>query len=203
MKGNTKKKISDIDGYIHVINGKVLCFNQDVYDLNNPEDVKSLFELLERLFSSPHLKPIYGDQTMYYFEPDSDVDGIYLGMGDINVFLTNFSEDVQKKCKLAVLKQKNQIIDIDGYVHVVNGKVICFKPDVYDLNNSDDVEKLLDIASRMFKSKLYPAVYGNNTVLCLDNSDDEYKIISMACLEDFSDIVKRKVEAAVYEFGEI
>ena len=35
---------------------------------------------------------------------------------------------------------KNQIIDIDGYVHVVNGKVICFKSDVYDLNNLKHVE---------------------------------------------------------------
>lgn len=25
--------------------------------------------------------------------------------------------------------KENQIVDIDGFVHVVNGKVICFKPD--------------------------------------------------------------------------
>lgn len=102
MKENIKNQIVDIDGYIHVINGKVICFKPDVYDLNNPEDVKSLIEHLESLFASPHLKPIYGDQTMYYFELDSDVNSIFVGMGDINVFLTNFSEDVQEQVRSAV-----------------------------------------------------------------------------------------------------
>lgn len=102
MKENIKNQIVDIDGYIHVVNGKVICFKSDVYDLNNPEDVKSLIEHLESLFASPHLKPVYGDQTMYYFELDSDVNSIFVGMGDINVFLTNFSEDVQEQVKDAV-----------------------------------------------------------------------------------------------------
>ena len=38
------------------------------------------------------------------------------------------------------VENKNQIVDINGYVHVINGKVICFEPDVYDLNNPEDVE---------------------------------------------------------------
>ena len=64
----------------------MICFKPDVYDLNNSEDVKSLIEHLESLFASFHLKLIYGDQTMYYFELDSDVNFIFVGMGDINVF---------------------------------------------------------------------------------------------------------------------
>lgn len=196
MEGNTKKKIVDIDGYIHVINGKVICFNQDVYDLNNPEDVKSLFELLERLFSSPHLKPIYGDQTMYYFEPDSDVDGIYLGMGDINVFLTNFSEDVQEKCRLAILKQKNQIVDIDGYIHVVNGKVICFKSDVYDLHNPNDVADLVLTSFEIGVDDKFPLVHGNDTILFLDKSPTVANelIVSMGDLGGLPEECQRKVD---------
>lgn len=205
MEGNTKKKIVDIDGYIHVINGKVICFNQDVYDLNNPDDVKSLFELLERLFSSPHLKPIYGDQTMYYFEPDSDVDGIYLGMGDINVFLSNFSEDVQKKCRLAILKHKNQIIDIDGYAHVINGKVICFKSDVYDLHNLKHVEELLYLSLRMSSDddddKFYYGGYGDNTILFLDRNPDNLVELTetMGSLRYMPEDYRRKIEGVLYE----
>lgn len=204
MEGNTKKKIVDIDGYIHVINGKVICFNQDVYDLNNPDDVKSLFELLERLFSSPYLKPIYGDQTMYYFEPDSDVDGIYLGMGDINVFLTNFSEDVQEKCRLAILKQKNQIVDIDGYIHVVNGKVICFKSDVYDLNNSADVKSLIEYSESLFASSHLKPLYGEQTMYILEHVSDSMRNVCRGdinvFLSNFSEDVQEQVRSAVNEY---
>ena len=204
MEGNTKKKIVDIDGYIHVINGKVICFNPDVYDLNNPDDVKSLFELLESLFSSPHLKPIYGDQTMYYFEPDSDVDGIYLGMGDINVFLTNFSEDVQEKCRLAILKQKNQIVDIDGYIHVVNGKVICFKSDVYDLNNSADVKSLIEYSESLFASSHLKPLYGEQTMYILEHVSDSMRNVCRGdinvFLSNFSEDVQEIVRSAVNEY---
>ena len=69
---------------------------------------------------------------------------------------------------------KNQIIDVDGYVHIVNGKVICFESDVYDLDNPEDVKELLELSARMRSNdeddKFYYRAYGDDTILFVDKS---------------------------------
>ena len=137
MKENIKNQIVDIDGYIHVINGKVICFKSDVYDLNNPEDVADLVLTSFEIGVDDTFPLVHGNDTILFLDKNSIVpDELIVSMGD----LRSLPKDVQKKCKLAILKQKNQIIDVDGYIHVINGKVICFKSDVYDLNNLKHVE---------------------------------------------------------------
>lgn len=61
-------------------------------------------------------------------------------------------------------------------MHIVNGKVICFKPDVYDLNNLKHVEELLDLSARMCSDDeddtFHHGGYGDNTILFLDRNLD-------------------------------
>lgn len=97
----SENQIVDIDGWVHVIGGKVICFQPDVYDLNNPEDVKDLLEFAERLYVVPWLKPMYGGQTICYLNKSPD-GSIYHGMGDLEVFLTNYSAEIQENIRSAM-----------------------------------------------------------------------------------------------------
>lgn len=70
----------------------------------------------------------------------------------------------KKGAKTMSRKLNSEIIDVDGYVHVVCGKVICFKKDIYDLSIPSEREALLRFAQRLGVDPMFPAVFGENTV---------------------------------------
>ena len=63
--------------------------------------------------------------------------------------------------------KENQIVDIDGFVHVVNGKVICFKPDVLDMSKAEDREEVCRLSVKLYPTDMLPAVCGENTMCVL------------------------------------
>ena len=63
--------------------------------------------------------------------------------------------------------KENQIVDIDGFVHVVNGKVICFKPDVLDMSKAEDREEVCRLSVKLYTTDMLPAVCGENTMCVL------------------------------------
>jgi len=90
--------------------------------------------------------------------------------------------------------RENQIIDIDGFVHVVNGKVICFTPDVLDMSKAEDKNYLFGLSSELFEVDFFPAIFGQYTmaVLLLDDITTGAVYVSMGdmrCL--FDDILQR------------
>ena len=97
--------------------------------------------------------------------------------------------------------KENQIVDIDGFVHVVNGKVICFKPDVLDIMKEKDRVFLMNLAAKMFVSEFYPKSCGDDTmaVLTYDKEENvvEYGDGNMKCL---SKDVQQKVRKLVDEY---
>lgn len=58
----------------------------------------------------------------------------------------------------------SEIIDIDDYVHIVRGKVICFTSDVYDLSVGDNVEALLRFADDLYVDPTLPACFGKDSI---------------------------------------
>ena len=90
--------------------------------------------------------------------------------------------------------KENQIVDIDGFVHVVNGKVICFTPDVLDMSKAEDKNYLFGLSSELFEVDFFPAIFGQYTmaVLLLDDITTGAVYVSMGdmrCL--FDDILQR------------
>lgn len=200
MKEKIKNQIN-----IYVVNGKVICFKLDVYDLNNSEHVKELLELSVRMHSDNEDDKFYyggyGDDTILFLDrnPDNPVE-LTETMGSLRYM----PEDVQRKCRLAILKQKNQIVDIDGYIHVVNGKVICFKSDVYDLNNSADVKSLIEYSESLFASSHLKPLYGEQTMYILEHVSDSMRNVCRGdinvFLSNFSEDVQEQVRSAVNEY---
>lgn len=110
-----------------------------------------------------------------------------------------------KRCMIMNnVENKNQIIDIDGYVHVVNGKVICFEPDVYDLNNPDDVEILLDFVSYISNPDNHECTWfgDSNTIhlRSLYKNDCKKVVLGIGHFNCLEDDVKERVRSAVDEY---
>ena len=201
MKEKIKNQIIDIDGYVHVINGKVICFKPDVYDLDNPEDVQNVLDTVVSLFGSDSKLQVWFDDNTFVVLERSNAGNVVVGMGDVLCL----PEDVQKKCKLAIFKQKNQIVDIDGYIHVINGRVICFKPDIYDLNNLDDVEYLCEWVLNMRTDAYLRKKYTDDTFVSVRESlDGSHNIITSGSIEVYfksiPEDVKKKVRSVIAEY---
>ncbi len=176
---------------IYVVNGKTVAIREHCLDLNDLDDMAAFLEYAEELFVVDDLRAVYGTDTVGVLCPYED-DKCVVSVGHLD----GLPEDVQKKCRLAILKQKNQIVDIDGYIHVVNGKVICFKPDVYDLHNPNDVADLVLTSFEIGVDDKFPLVHGNDTILFLDKSPTVANelIVSMGDLRGFPKECQRKVD---------
>lgn len=70
-----------------------------------------------------------------------------------------------------IKKQEDQIVDIDGYVHIINGVVICFNQNIFDLSKQKDMNHLIEL-SKDVKSRPEKYSYKNDTVLCFSILDD-------------------------------
>ena len=96
-----KNQIVDINGYVHVINGRVLCFKSDLYDLSeNSDDVKYLTEFVNGLPTKRCFDASFGDFTIYLFTKVSD--GIAVTQGDLYVYLQELTQDVSEKVRQAI-----------------------------------------------------------------------------------------------------
>lgn len=98
--------------------------------------------------------------------------------------------------------KENQIVDIDGYVHVINGKVVCFEPNVFDLKDIQDVKNLVDLSASLFVSEIRPAIYGEDTMAVIKRHPDGVRrILSMSCITGLPESLQQKVRCAVREFS--
>lgn len=60
----------------------------------------------------------------------------------------------------------DQIINIDDYVHVVNGKAICFTKQTFDLQDEYDVKNLLLLSEDLYVEKNVAKVFWKIYCLC-------------------------------------
>ena len=199
MKENIKNQIVDIDGYVHVVNGKVICVCSGALDLTQDEDLEEVFSIASVLGTKDFpLK--FGKDTMIVLGVEPVVGSYNISYGYVRVL----PDDIQEKVLLAILRYNNQIIDIDGYVHVVNGKVICFEPDVYDLNNPDDVEILLDFVSYISNPDNHECTWfgDSNTIYLrsLYKNDCKKVVLGIGHFNCLEDDVKERVRSAIDEF---
>ena len=97
--------------------------------------------------------------------------------------------------------KENQIVDIDGFVHVVNGKVICFKPDVLDMSKAEDREEVCRLSVKLYTTDMLSAVCGKNTMCVLrPYYDGQRYMIDMGTVLKLPQDVQEKVRKLVDEY---
>lgn len=58
------------------------------------------------------------------------------------------------------MMKEHTIVDIDDYVHVVDGKVVCYEPDTMDFEDENQVSDFFDIVAQLFVHPLLQEKYG-------------------------------------------
>lgn len=71
------------------------------------------------------------------------------------------------RIKMKWVSDDKRIVDVDGYVHLVDGKVVCFPEGLYDLSREDDRNRLLMLGEDLYVEKTMRAIHGKNTVCIL------------------------------------
>ena len=72
-----------------------------------------------------------------------------------------------------MLKQ-HIIVDINEYIHVVDGKVICYEPDTIYFESEEQVKNLFDIATNLYKNGFYTEEYGHGNTRFVISGSKEY-----------------------------
>lgn len=91
-----------------------------------------------------------------------------------------------------------RVIDVDGYVHLVGGKVICFKSEDMDLTSQTAVNDLLGFAEDLYKDSSVKPVYGKYSV-CILHKRGDHEWTASQC--DFRDMPK-DIQASIRKVSE-
>lgn len=88
-----------------------------------------------------------------------DRDGLRERLAEISRSEQGAADEVEKE---------PYVLEIDGYAHIVNGKLICFRPGTYDLNDPAHREKLFGIAAVLYEKGQFLPAHGKDTVYFAD-----------------------------------
>lgn len=88
--------IVDIDDYIHIVDGKCICYEADVIDFTDMKQVQAFFNMVDNLFSEPLLKDKYPlNETRAIITGTKSVFEKSLSFSSIN----DFPEDILEKVR--------------------------------------------------------------------------------------------------------
>lgn len=97
------------------------------------------------------------------------------------------------------------IVDIDDYVHVIDGKVVCYKPDTIDFNDEKQVETLFVFVKELFTSDLLGKRHndkhkGDVRAILTGHKSNVRKTVSFGYISDFPFDLLQKVRDEIYEY---
>ena len=95
------------------------------------------------------------------------------------------------------------IVDIDDYVHVVDGKVVLYRPNVIDFGNIEQVENLFFVVSQMFVSDIFPEDRGKGNTCYVFNGvkNEKCKWVHSQGMHHFPPELMEKVRKAIDEYS--
>lgn len=100
------------------------------------------------------------------------------------------------------MMKEHTIVDIDDFVHVVDGKVVCYEPDTIDFENFEQVENLFFVVSQMFTSDIFPENRGKGNTCYVFNGTkkEKCKWVHSQGMHHFPPELMKKVQEAIYEY---
>ena len=109
-----------------------------------------------------------------------------------------------KNVSIIEMMNEHTIVDIDDYIHVIDGKVICYEPGVINFHNTEHVASFFRFVDRLFNCDepfLQECRGKGNTRAILQGAEDNIvKTLGLAHISDFPPEIMEKVKAAVEEY---
>ena len=211
MKQHT---IVDINECLHVIDGKVIYYDPDTIDFESEKQVENLLGMATDLFVNDFFTEEYGHgNTMLVISGCKEYVDKYVNIEDMVHVPPELKEKVQqviaeyrnkelKTMSIHDMMNKHVIVDIDDYVHVIDGKVICYEPDAIDFESQEQVKNLFEIVSQAFVHELLPEDCGraNTRIIISGKKEIENKWVFTGYIDDFPSEVLEKVRTATDEY---
>ena len=96
-----------------------------------------------------------------------------------------------------------RIVDFGDFVHLVDGKVICFEPGVYDLSDKKHLGYLFSLAEALYVDKLYPRRFGRDSICIVSKwpGSDEYDVDVHTWIGHLAPDVQAKIREAMKYAG--
>ena len=215
--------IVDIDDYVHIIDGKCVCYKPDVIDFTDEVQVADLFAIVSQLWVAPDFPEIWGEGntrailTGYRTErkkcySPSYIDGfpdelrkrVYHAIRDYKWLQEKVGRSGKSLQDMTVddMMRAHSIVDIDEYIHVIDGKCVVYEPDTICLKDRNQVLDLFELVSLLWVDKAYLDAAGeNNTYMFIVPDKDKGKwFLSRNAISDFPDDIRRSVLNAIDEF---
>lgn len=220
MKAHT---IVDITDYVHVIDGKVVCYEPDTIDFESLEQVENLFFVVSQMFVGDVFPEDCGrgntcyvfngtknekckwvhSQGMHHFPPEL-MAKVRVAVNEYNVLQNKMNYYGLRFQNLTVsdMMKLHTIVDVDDNVHVIDGKCLLYKPDAIDFEDEEQVSDLFWLVAHLWVDKDFPAHYGkyNTYMMILGHKSDKKKVLSTGYLDCFPEVIRKRVEYAIREF---
>ncbi len=101
------------------------------------------------------------------------------------------------------MMKEHTIVDIDDYVHVVDGKVVCYEPDTIDFKDERQVDNFFGLVTDLFVHDMFPIRhYGkeNTRLVMVGKKYDRKKWVFAEHISDFPPELVEKVRVAIDEY---
>lgn len=97
------------------------------------------------------------------------------------------------------MMKQHTIVDIDDYVHVIDGKVVCYEPNTINFESEEQVKNLFGIVSEAFVHELLPEDCGkaNTRIVICDKKGNKNKWVFTEYIDDFPSELLGKVRNAI------
>ena len=91
------------------------------------------------------------------------------------------------------------IVDIDDYIHVIDGKIVCYEPNTIDFEDAEQVKNLFGIVSEAFVHELLPEDCGkaNTRLVICGKKENKNKWVFTEYIDDFPPEILEKLRNAV------
>lgn len=100
-----------------------------------------------------------------------------------------------------VISKDPRIIDLDGHVHLLTDKLICFEPGLFDLSHPNDVALLLKYIDTLYGSDDELLRFGNDSVCVLTLHPEGGHLMDQIHAIALPESSRRAIEYARYRFN--
>lgn len=180
----------NIDNYIYVVDGVCVIIEPDSLDFTDVRQLQDLFQYVAVFKTNSFLNERRGKNNTYIHISGyvSELEKA-VGFGDMRNIPVDKLKIVRAHFAMNCtpnLMNGHQFINIDNYIHVIDGICVCFEPNTINFTDAQQVNDLFTFIESFKSDAFFYARCGkNNTcVILTGNASESYKDVSCGYLDD-------------------
>lgn len=98
--------------------------------------------------------------------------------------------------------EPRDVVTVDDFIHVIDGKLVCYESNQFDWENPEDKKKLLDFVKILYETEELAAEYGVDSYVLIEYHREYHHSIfpSVASMKCLPENVQEKMRGALDEY---